>query len=217
MTRATGPPPAAADPSAVGMCYQGRIMRPPDALDHATLRSRLSAQLAPGRDGPGWAATALVLGDGPHGPVVCFIHRAERPGDRWSGHMALPGGRRDPGDPDLATTARRETFEEVGLDLPEPTGRLADVGGPGRKRQVSTFVFCLDDQPPLDPDPHEVQDALWIPVASLLDPGAAVRHPWSGVVGFPGIRHGEQVIWGLTHRIVAAFVEALHLELPEPG
>lgn len=192
-------------------------MRPHDALDHATLRSRLGARLDPTTDGPGWAATALVLGDGPHGPGVCFIQRTERAGDRWSGHMALPGGRRDRQDPDLAATARRETREEVGLDLPAPTGRLADVGGPGRRRRVAAFVFCLDDQPPLVPDPREVQDALWIPLSSLLDPGAAVRHHWSGVVGFPGIRHGERVIWGLTHRIVAAFVEALHLELPEPG
>ncbi len=191
-------------------------MRPPDALDHATLRTRLTDRLEPTTDGPGWAATALVLGDGPHGPGVCFIHRAERAGDRWSGHMALPGGRRDPGDPDLATTARRETREEVGLDLPDPVGRLADVGGPGKRRQVASFVFCLEEQPPLTPDPLEVQDALWIPLHHLLDPAAAVRHHWSGMVGFPGIRHGEQVIWGLTHRIVARFVETLHLDLPEP-
>jgi 8-oxo-dGTP pyrophosphatase MutT (NUDIX family) len=192
-------------------------MRPPDCLDLATLRARLGTRLDPTTDGPGWAATALVVGDGPHGPGVCFIHRAERPGDRWSGQMALPGGRRDPGDPDLATTARRETLEEVGLDLPEPAGRLADVGGPGRRRRVAAFVFCLDDQPPLVPDPREVQDALWIPLASLLDPDAAIRHHWSGLMGFPGIRHGDRVIWGLTHRILAAFAETVHLELPDPG
>lgn len=191
-------------------------MRSPNALDHATLASRLRQRLHSVTDGPGWAATALVLGDGPHGPGVCFIHRAERAGDRWSGHMALPGGRRDPGDRDLATTARRETLEEVGLQLPAPVGRLADVGGPGRCRQVAAFVFLLDEQPPLVPEPCEVQAALWIPLRDLLDPRAAVRHHWSGLVGFPGIRHGERVIWGLTHRIVAGFVETLQLELPEP-
>lgn len=199
------------------MCYQGTRMRPPDALDHATIRARLHGRLTErGRDGRAWAATALIVGDGPHGPAVCFIHRAERTGDRWSGQMALPGGRRDAGDPDLAVTARREAAEEVGLHLPEPLGRLADVGGPGQRRHVAAFVFALDHQPPLRPEPGEVQDALWIPLGDLLDPAAAVRHHWSGLMGFPGIRYGERVIWGLTHRILSAFTEALHLELPQP-
>lgn len=63
----------------------------------------------------GWqAATALVAAPDPRGSAIAFIRRTERPGDRWSGQMALPGGTRDPDDPDLATTAAREAFEEVG-------------------------------------------------------------------------------------------------------
>lgn len=198
------------------MCYQGGMITP-DALDAATLRARLRDRLAPPKgDGPAWASTALVVGASSQGPAICFIHRAERHGDRWSGHMALPGGRRDADDPDLAITARRETYEEVGLRLPSPLGRLDDVGGPGRRRQVAAFVFCLDEQPDLAPDPREVQDARWISLANLLDPQAAVHHTWSGLVGFPGIRHRDQVIWGLTHRIVTSFVESLDLRLPAP-
>src|SRR3712207_7728770 len=40
----------------------------------------------------------------------------------WSGHMALPGGGWEPGDKDVYDTARRETLEEIGVDLDE--GRL---------------------------------------------------------------------------------------------
>jgi 8-oxo-dGTP pyrophosphatase MutT (NUDIX family) len=50
-------------------------------------------------------------------PEVLFIKRAGRVGDRWSGHTALPGGKRDPQDADDLTAAIRETMEEVGLDL----------------------------------------------------------------------------------------------------
>lgn len=50
-------------------------------------------------------------------PEILFIKRAGRVGDRWSGHIALPGGKRDPLDVDDRAAAIRETKEEVGLDL----------------------------------------------------------------------------------------------------
>lgn len=50
-------------------------------------------------------------------PEVLFIKRAGRAGDKWSGHTALPGGKRDPKDADDLAAAIRETKEEVGLDL----------------------------------------------------------------------------------------------------
>lgn len=53
-----------------------------------------------------------------HGtPEVLFIKRAARKGDKWNGHVALPGGKRDPEDDSDAVTAMREAEEEVGIDL----------------------------------------------------------------------------------------------------
>ena len=53
-----------------------------------------------------------------HGePEVLFIKRAARIGDRWTGHVALPGGKRDPEDEDDRAVAIREASEEIGLDL----------------------------------------------------------------------------------------------------
>lgn len=53
-----------------------------------------------------------------HGdPEILFIKRAQRIGDKWNGHVALPGGKRDPEDEDDAVTAMREALEEVGIDL----------------------------------------------------------------------------------------------------
>ncbi|HEU4700285.1 MAG TPA: NUDIX domain-containing protein, partial [Gemmatimonadales bacterium] len=62
-----------------------------------------------------WAAVALVVTPAPDSMLL--IRRAERAGDPWSGHMALPGGRHSRGDADLAATAMRETAEEVGVRL----------------------------------------------------------------------------------------------------
>lgn len=50
-------------------------------------------------------------------PEVLFIKRASRVGDRWTGHVALPGGKRDTEDSDDIAAAVRETWEEIGLDL----------------------------------------------------------------------------------------------------
>lgn len=50
-------------------------------------------------------------------PEVLFIKRAARSGDRWTSHVALPGGKRDPEDASDKATAIRETMEEVGINL----------------------------------------------------------------------------------------------------
>ena len=48
---------------------------------------------------------------------VLFIKRAARIGDRWTGHIALPGGKMEPADSSDRATSSRETREEIGLNL----------------------------------------------------------------------------------------------------
>jgi 8-oxo-dGTP pyrophosphatase MutT (NUDIX family) len=165
------------------------------------------------------AATALVLSPGPDVPHLVVIRRARRDGDPWSGHAALPGGRHDDTDPDLATTARRETAEEVGLHLGDPVGRLDDLGGRGHPGVVSPFVFTLDIRRPLVPEPGEVAAAHWVPLTVLTDPAHRTRHPSRRVGPWPAWswRTGleppldDLVIWGLTHRTLSNFLDVAAL------
>ncbi|HET9512400.1 MAG TPA: NUDIX domain-containing protein, partial [Gemmatimonadales bacterium] len=62
------------------------------------------------------AAVSLICVRDPD--ALLLIRRADRDGDPWSGQLGLPGGRKSPADADLLSTAIRETFEEVGIDLP---------------------------------------------------------------------------------------------------
>lgn len=164
------------------------------------------------------AATALVL-TRERDPRLVVIRRASRDGDPWSGHAALPGGRHDEGDADLAATARRETAEEVGLHLGDPVGRLDDIGGRTHMGVVSPFVFAVDEARPLTPEPGEVAAAHWIPLRVLTDPVHRTRHPsrrmgpwpaWSWPTGDEP-PHDDLVIWGLTHRTLTNFLEVAGL------
>ena len=165
------------------------------------------------------AAVAMVLRRRSEEPEVLFIERAKQRGDPWSGHMAFPGGRVEPGDADLCRAAERETLEEVGLDLSsaERLGRLDDLHGhraPGVPELViSAFVYHLPDSSELVSN-NEVREAFWFPIASLLDPERHVDYPayQSDGLPYPGILVGKperHVVWGLTYRFLELFFEMM--------
>lgn len=118
-------------------------------------------------------------------PEILFIKRAGRKGDRWSGHIALPGGKRDPEDIDDLDTAIRETREEIGLDL--STADCLHVGNLPERVVTTTwgrdalmvlcpYVFMLTGPiPVLQPQPTEVAALHWIPLRALLSPSLRTR------------------------------------------
>ena len=172
------------------------------------------------------ASVAMVFAGPPERLELCFIKRAERPGDRWSGHMAFPGGRADPGDPTHRHVAAREAREEVGLAL-EPThhhvGDLSELNlyphGNPNGGVLSPVLFYIGEQTPaLVPEPAEVARASWIALEHLYDPDNLGYLDWETPAGdqltFPGVRHRGELIWGLTWRVLHDFSELVGLELP---
>ena len=155
--------------------------------------------------------------------ALCVIRRAEKSGDPWSGHMAFPGGRFSPGDGELQVTAERETHEEVGLRL-DPAHRLGSLAPlsiwlSGREQPLFLFpsVYYLGVAIPVVTLNHEVAEAYWMPLA----------HPWEvknatslrlsadgKSLHYPAIRLQEQMIWGITLRILTLFSDALGRPLP---
>ncbi|MCB9598717.1 MAG: CoA pyrophosphatase, partial [Sandaracinaceae bacterium] len=133
-----------------------------DPIDLAHLARRVRARAVPEGPDP-TAAVAAILRDR-SGPEILFIKRADSPGDPWSGHMAFPGGRRDPGDETLVHTARRETLEEVGLDLGahgEILGPLDDVPTHTTGLVVRPYVWTIVGSPELIPN-REVAATEWV-------------------------------------------------------
>lgn len=161
------------------------------------------------------AAVALVLRPGPDGIELLLIRRAEREGDPWSGHMALPGGREQADDASPVHTAARETREEVGIDV--TAGRLL---GPIRpvwplssrapRILVRAFAFWVDGWATATPN-EEVDEVVWVPLEELRAPGSVTEHlleiEGHGPMRFPAFGTRGYVIWGLTHRILTTFLE----------
>ncbi|MEZ5596425.1 MAG: CoA pyrophosphatase [Pseudomonadales bacterium] len=164
------------------------------------------------------AAVAIVLRQRGDTPEVLFIQRAEKDGDPWSGHMAFPGGHRDPGDAGLREAAMRETLEEIALDLSaghylgaldhhraQPRGRVLDM-------LIAPHVFEIEGDPVFRPN-YEVADVVWAPLHELArnERHDTETRPLQGEdIIFNGYRlEGGHFVWGLTYRILKSFFTTL--------
>ena len=175
---------------------------------------RLLAQLAsqPPRESSeaerAFAAVALVLADGPD--RLLLIRRAERADDPWSGHLALPGGRRQETDVDLLTTAVRETREETGIHLEADwCGAQLDDLVPLTLVLpaiiVRPFVFHVPAALPPGVS-SEVVHSTWLPLAHLVADGVRRTVPMT-IRGESRMIEGYQLpegfLWGMTERIIS--------------
>ena len=165
------------------------------------------------------AAVAMVIAPEDDGARLLLIKRAEHPHDPWSGHMAFPGGRHDPGDEHLLRTALRETEEEVGLDL-ERHGRLVNrlddltavAGGRNLDMVISPFLFLVDRAHPTRVDESEVAAALWVPMRTFRESEfhGSIRFEREGAkLDFPAFHVGDHRVWGLTYRMIRGFLDAI--------
>lgn len=169
------------------------------------------------------AAVSLILRKGPEMEAL-LIRRADAEGDPWSGHMALPGGRREPSDPDLLHTALRETLEETGVHLARigvPLGFLDPLMPATRwlpPLSIYPFVFAVPPDTGARPTSREVAQVFWTPLREIFsaDAEGTVRIPLEDASrDFPCFRVGGMVIWGLTYRILKDFLRRLEGNAPE--
>lgn len=162
------------------------------------------------------ASVALILRQSAGGLEILFIQRASHDQDPWSGHIAFPGGKWEQGEM-VCQTARRETLEEIGIDLEQGCylGRLSDIVGTNLPVWVSCCVYGVQHtifEPVLS---EEVSDAFWVSLGDVRD----LRRHHQAPVAFddrrlevPAIHlpvEGKPVLWGITYRLVMQFVELL--------
>jgi 8-oxo-dGTP pyrophosphatase MutT (NUDIX family) len=161
------------------------------------------------------AAVAAIFGPGEE---LLMIRRAERPGDLWSGHMAFPGGKREPNDKSLLHTAIRETQEEIGLSLEAArfVGALSELEPVRRKGPADLWVTPLVFQVDRWEDPviqsSEVASVHRFAFRRFLDKEGRgdFLYPWEGQqIRLPCVRLDDSFIWGLSLRMVDEMLEQL--------
>jgi 8-oxo-dGTP pyrophosphatase MutT (NUDIX family) len=192
--------------------------------DFELLCQQLSGRLAPlaelqiEPDRIPQAAVTIILREEERAAQALIIKRAERPGDHWSGHLALPGGRVDPiKDADLLTTAAREAYEEVGIDLLNGgsfIGRLPVITPNHHllpRIEIAPFVAIAPAIFSIQLN-HEVDNVFWVPVSQLKRTGLSgeFRMKFGDVIKkWPAYPSEGGPIWGITERIITSFLSSL--------
>lgn len=175
------------------------------------LRSRLTGALerdprhAPAA-GDRLAAVLVPIVDGSN---VVFTKRTEQL-SRHPGEISFPGGIRHDTDADAASTALRETEEELGIPpaAVEVLGALPAVHTFVSGILIVPFVGVLAVRPPLRPNPGEIAEVLEFSLDELR--GAERLVEWRRDRGvYRGYAYDVRghTIWGATGGILHSLLE----------
>ena len=187
------------------------------------LLDRLARHRPPAMDQLAPEASVLVpVTDSAREPELILTRRAAHMNSH-AGEVAFPGGKKDPGDPDLLATALRESHEEIGL----PPQRVQVLGqlSPLQSRagiKVTPWVGLVAQDIPLTPSPDELESIFRVPLGYFLETPPRNDHlvTWMGhEYLMPSYRHGDYVIWGLTAYIIVDLLNTVYdagISLPGP-
>ncbi len=144
-------------------------------LDLDTIEARMatagSARRSPREAEVSKASAVLVPLYVDRGEVHVVLTRRSAALRVHGGEVSFPGGRQEPGE-ELSTTARREAFEEIGLEPASVRfiGELDHLTTITSDSFIVPYVGVLPGRPQVVVSPAEVAAVLFVPLAELLDP-----------------------------------------------
>lgn len=129
------------------------------------------------------------------------------------GQVSFPGGHRDPEDADLAATALRETWEEIGInryqvELVGQLSTLVSLHG----LAVTPFVGRIIGSPQLTPNADEIAAVFNVPLAFFRDQPPECVHRLTYQKGYwyvPSYRYQRHQIWGLSAMMIVELLNVL--------
>ncbi len=155
------------------------------------------------------AAVALLLKTTDKDLKILFVKRAENLDDPWSGQIAFPGGKYDAKDKSLKQTVIRETLEETNINLLDRCRFLGamEITTSTRRPEMKVlpFVVLLEHKPTIKLN-YELERFVWISLKQVVQHRGTVK---LGGVEWPSYIVGNNVIWGLTYKILETFLHTL--------
>ena len=160
------------------------------------------------------AAVALLLKEADEDFRILFVERVKNPVDPWSGQMAFPGGKRSSADQNLMQTIVRETLEETNINLLERCrflGAMTTLTSTQKpEMKVFPFVFLLQHERLIKLNRRELESFVWISLGELFQSEGRVKFEFGE---YPAYVVSNNVIWGLTYRILKNLESLLRNEM----
>ena len=161
------------------------------------------------------SAVAVILYRNEHEIECILIQRPEYDGNH-SGQISFPGGKKDSEDIHLEFTARRETFEEIGIppSMGQLIGQLTEVYIPISNFLVQPIIYYHEKLPKLVRDTREVAEIFSFSLSELLNEECfstmkvKLLYENNGTI-VPCFLLGGKKIWGATAIILNEFRELL--------
>ncbi len=136
-----------------------------------------------------------------------------------SSQISFPGGKAEPEDANLAVTALRETFEEIGvegndIDIVMP---FSEIYIPPSNFLVQPFLGMAKKQPEFKPDPKEVTAIIQLPLDTFLDDSiitsSEMQTSYAQSIKVPAFVFEGHVVWGATAMIMSELKETIKMAL----
>jgi 8-oxo-dGTP pyrophosphatase MutT (NUDIX family) len=159
------------------------------------------------------ASVLMALVEREAGMTVILTRRSDSLRSH-TGQVALPGGRRDPGE-SAWETALREAEEEIGLDraFVDLVGLLTPYRT-GSNYIITPVVGFVRPGFTLTPNPGEVADIFETPFGFLMDPAnyeeREMAIPTGEIRRFYATTHEDRYIWGATAAMLRALYDRLY-------
>ncbi|KAA9149657.1 CoA pyrophosphatase [Amycolatopsis acidicola] len=155
------------------------------------------------------AAVLILLGEGPSGPDVLLLRRADTLGSH-AGQVAFPGGGVEDADDGVVSTALREAEEETGVDPigVRPVAILPELFVPVSRFAVTPVLAHWEKPSPVHPvDAAETAAVARVALSDLADPANRFQ------VSRPGMKYRSPVfvvdglfVWGFTAGLLSVLL-----------